>query len=598
MTTLDYDLNSNDALIIVPPFAYLDRPSLGAHILQTCARRAGFNVRVLYANLILAAEIGEIDYQSICFASADDFLGERLFASDAFGVHPMGNDNDLIIERLNDSNSERKIMESLKIGDIEDKVIDWANKICESVVQCNFKVVGCSTTFSQTAASISLLKRIKSACQEITTIIGGANCEGEMAEGILSLSDCIDYVFSGESEKTFPRFLSEIQEGNFPPDRIIHGIRPHNLDEIPLPDFKEYYEQLDSRLPGSSSTNRSNILLPYECSRGCWWGRCNFCGLNGKDIKIRQKSPDHILSELKELLRHHPNKNIHMVDNIMPFSFFETLIPRLLDDLPEVHIIYEQKSNLSLANVVALKKAGIDLIQPGIESLSTYCLKLMKKGVSASQNIALLRYARSVNLPLYWNFLYAIPGDRIEDYQKMIELPHLLCHLQPPAVFIPIFIDRYSPYYMNPDKFGITNIRPCNYYGLAFPKEKNVNKIAYHFIADYKSASKDNPEIIRFLRKEIENWCALWQSNERPPMLEVIDLKDGRHLLIDTRGLPNTQILNLVTHEQASAVLVGGRMLSEEIKWALERKLIVELDSKYVPLATAKPELLHEFERS
>ena len=49
-----------DALIIVPPFAALERPALGPHLLQACAKAAGFEVRILYANLLLAAEIGEL----------------------------------------------------------------------------------------------------------------------------------------------------------------------------------------------------------------------------------------------------------------------------------------------------------------------------------------------------------------------------------------------------------------------------------------------------------------------------------------------------------------------------------------------------------
>jgi hypothetical protein len=40
-----------DALILVPPFFELRYPSLGAHVLQACARAAGFRVRVFYANL-------------------------------------------------------------------------------------------------------------------------------------------------------------------------------------------------------------------------------------------------------------------------------------------------------------------------------------------------------------------------------------------------------------------------------------------------------------------------------------------------------------------------------------------------------------------
>ena len=48
-----------DALLIVPPFADLYHASLGVHLLQAVAEKAGLQVRVLYANLLFAAVIGE-----------------------------------------------------------------------------------------------------------------------------------------------------------------------------------------------------------------------------------------------------------------------------------------------------------------------------------------------------------------------------------------------------------------------------------------------------------------------------------------------------------------------------------------------------------
>ena len=63
-----------------------------------------------------------------------------------------------------------------------------------------------------------------------------------------------------------------------------------------------------------------------------------------------------------------------------------------------------------MEKVVALKQAGVDSIQPGIEALSTSYLERMRKGVTAAMNIALLRYAISADLSLSWNLLYDFPG--------------------------------------------------------------------------------------------------------------------------------------------------------------------------------------------
>ena len=164
---------------------------------------------------------------------------------------------------------------------------------------------------------------MKALSPETVTIIGGANCDGEMSEGILTLGAAIDYVFSGESEASFPDFLSQVLEGSAPEERIIRGRPCMDLDLLPTPDFAEYYDQLARAMPDSELAKSGLILLPVETSRGCWWGEkhhCTFCGLNAQTMEHREKSPDRVISELQLLLEKHPTRMVCAVDNIMPRS--------------------------------------------------------------------------------------------------------------------------------------------------------------------------------------------------------------------------------------------------------------------------------------
>src|SRR5882762_7774018 len=84
-----------DALILVPPFLELRYPSLGAHVLQACARAAGFRVRAFYANLLFASHIGLPRCTTLAQATPGAFLGERVFARAAYGVPPLGEHADM-----------------------------------------------------------------------------------------------------------------------------------------------------------------------------------------------------------------------------------------------------------------------------------------------------------------------------------------------------------------------------------------------------------------------------------------------------------------------------------------------------------------------
>jgi ribosomal peptide maturation radical SAM protein 1 len=592
-----------DALLIVPPFAGLDRPSLAMHLLQACARARGFEVAVLYANMLLAREIGQREYGAICFASTSNLLGERFFAPAAYGVPTSVYEGRRLGDQLEaERESHVPPMGWESFRQLASRAEAWAEGLASELAEMAPKVVGCTSTFEQTAASLALLLRLKKLRSDVVTILGGANCEGEMGEGIRSLAPEIDYVFSGESEVTFLDFLAAIQAGTQPEERLLQGSPCRDLDHLPTPDFSEYYTQLAEILPDSELAAAGNIWLPYESSRGCWWGEkshCTFCGINGGGMVFRQKTADRVIGELKVLLERHPTNKVCMVDNIMPHDYFRSLLPRLPQEVPGVHMFFEQKANLTLERVRLLKSSGVAVIQPGIEALSTPLLRLMKKGVSAPQNIALLRYARAVDLAVNWNLLYAFPGDSLSWYEDTLDLLPLLAHLNPPTGLCHLSLDRFSPYFDHAEEFGVERLRPMAPYFDVLPAHADPNKIAYHFAGDYASESRGAQRLVN----DLEAGLAIWKERWRPetnalPALEIAPIGNGVYLLVDTRGLPGNLEFEFLDENQAGLALTGGAADSapEMVEWALERKVCVQLDHHLVPLSTAPPDLLAWFE--
>ena len=585
------------ALIIVPPFAGLDKPALGAHLLQACARQSGLHVDVLYANLALSAEIGEGPYTTIAYSATRQLMGERIFAAAAYGTPPLGRDGHRI-EPVRWSAPSGTPLTTTELRSLERVAARWIDDFAQAVAGLAFDVVGCTTTFQQTAASFALLNRVKSLRPATITILGGANCEGEMAEGIVSLGSAVDFVFSGESDVSFPEFLQAAQRGAFPHSRVIRTTPCTDLDALPTPEFTEYYDQFEYYAADSGLAK--HMSLPYESSRGCWWGQkhhCTFCGLNGETMALRAKSAPRVLADLKHLLKRHPTTFVSMVDNIMPHEFFRTLIPRLRTELPGVTVFYEQKANLSLARLLALKDAGVSVIQPGIESLSSAVLKRMDKGVSAVQNLALLRYARAADVTLNWSLLYGLPGDQVSEYEHMLNLLPFLAHFDPPVALCPLSVDRFSPYFNRPEHYGIVHTRPWSGYESVLPEGADVAKIAYHFNADYPCEVTDTSDVIVRLAESVEKWRGAWERKNGPPVLAVAPLTDDQFMLVDTRGLPAAHKVTFLTRAQATVVLAGARReRTSDVAWALDHGYAVDVDSTIVPLATAPPALIQEFE--
>src|SRR5207247_2316701 len=97
---------------------------------------------------------------------------------------------------------------------------------------------------------------------------------------------------------------------------------------------------------------------------------CTFCGLNGGTMAFRSKTPRRALNELEHLVDRWRLTNVEAVDNILDMKYFNDMLPALARASRSLQIFYEVKSNLSRAHVRILSEAGVNRIQPGIESLS------------------------------------------------------------------------------------------------------------------------------------------------------------------------------------------------------------------------------------
>lgn len=595
-------LTGGDILLIVPPFSGVHYPFFALHILQSIAEERGYKTEILYLNTLLTSIIGIENTNKITFTSQFAYwkmLGERLFARSAYGLPPLGKIPEFCLDEAmcinGNKNGYVKTHYENEVYDLE--TLKKIENICKSfiditvplIASLEYKIVGCTIQFGQTNAGIAILNGIEKAHPDTLTLIGGANCEGEMAEGIASLSESIDYIFSGESEISFINFLEGYSKGELSSKRIIRGKPLEDLDSLPLPGYDDYLKQLDIFLGSNISME---ISIAYETSRGCWWGqkrKCSFCGL--ANIQFRQKSVTKVLGDLDQLKNRYPNRRIEMTDDIMPFSFFRKLIPEL-SRKNYSNIIYCLKANLKLKQLVNLKEAQIDMTVPGIEALSSGLLKLLNKGVTARNNLYLLRNARSLGIYLYWHILWGIPGDKAAYYRETLNLIPLIRHLQPPRKLNHIQLNRFSSYTENPSYYHISNIRPWEVYNMIYPEWTDIGKLAFFFAGDYPCESHTHPELIQELYREWELWKKMWEK-ARLVMIPLMDF----YVIYDSRNIDGKRKKHTVDKQQAGEIMSTCFYdESETLKWALEEKLGVVVDSWYVPLVTASPKLLFELE--
>ena len=263
------------------------------------------------------------------------------------------------------------------------------------------------------------------------------------------------------------------------------------------------------------------MTIPFESARGCWWGakhHCTFCGLNGQTISFRSKSSGRVLGELAELTRRHRSFQFAAVDNIIDMSFWKSLLPALVEERTNYEIFYEIKSNITKQQIRQLSMAGVRHVQPGIESLSTPVLRLMRKGVTAIQNVNLLRWSQYYGVNAMWNLIWGFPGEQSAHYQEQAALLPRLVHLQPPGGWSRIWMERFSPLFRDRAAFPARgDLRPEASYTYVYPDTVNLNDTAYFF--DYELEGTLEDSAYADTQAALHAWKAMWNEPQKRPYL-------------------------------------------------------------------------------
>lgn len=335
----------------------------------------------------------------------------------------------------------------------------------------------------------------------------------------------LDAVVSGEGDAIFPTIVEHVQLGTEippikglylrtgpgkatlrdPPSEIADPIR--NLDDLPYPDYSDYFDQL-----GRSGIRFDGITPPhlvFETARGCWWGQrhhCTFCGLNGSTMAFRSKTPERALAELETLVKTYGDYPICVSDNILDQGYLRTFVPALKARTLGAKLFYEVKANLKKNDLRSLRDAGIDKIQPGIESFSTKVLKEMRKGISGIQNVQLLKWCCELGLMPVWGILWGFPQEQPSDYAEMADLIPSLTHLMPPIGITPIRLDRFSPNFVNAAAWGFRNVQPYPSNSYVYQLHGSaIANLSYFFTYDYEDG-RDTSTYVKELVAEVRRW--------------------------------------------------------------------------------------------
>ncbi len=201
-------------------------------------------------------------------------------------------------------------------------------------------------------------------------------------------------------------------------------------------------------------------ILPYLATRGCYWGRCEFCDHGeGYTAGYRTKKIDQIIEEIRQLRDTYQTKHFHFTDESYPPALFRKLTRMLVESKVEIawttHMRFE-KSLLEDEVWKDAKASGCKYLHMGYESGNERVLKLMDKATTTDVIRKSLELSASAGI---WNHVmgfFGFPGEKKEDALDSIRFLEDNKELVHSIGFGTFDLSKHTPVAKNPDKFGVT----------------------------------------------------------------------------------------------------------------------------------------------
>ena len=201
-------------------------------------------------------------------------------------------------------------------------------------------------------------------------------------------------------------------------------------------------------------------ILPYLATRGCYWGRCEFCDHGeGYTAGYRTKKDWQIIEELTFLKKKYQARHFHFTDESYPPALFRKVTRKLVESKLGIawttHIRFE-KSLLDDAVWQDAQDAGCKYLHMGYESGSERVLQLMDKATTTDI------IQRSLELSSrhgVWNHVmgfFGFPGETYEDAKFSTQFLEDNREHVHSIGFGTFDLSKHTPVAKNPEKFGIT----------------------------------------------------------------------------------------------------------------------------------------------
>ena len=311
---------------------------------------------------------------------------------------------------------------------------------------------------------LKILRVVKRKAPHIQTLLGGPTVHDyrETLFADTRLFDWIDYGIVGDGENAIVR-LADALTGKIGLDEAPNlyfkksdgEVSPPPkwdlpvLDELPTLDF--------------DGVPFDRYLLPerlanFQTSRGCYYGKCTFCG-DGFRRNFRMRKADLVYEDVKTVAEKWKVKYFLFWDSLAPPRTLINVAKRIRDEGPDVHWFAETKFEYTYANretVRTLYDGGARVFQFGFESAVDRVLHLIDKGNELQKVDSCLDVLSETGIGVCTSWFIGFPTEREHEALTTYDYVSARRDKIVMSIYSGIFnLGRDTIVYENPERFGV-----------------------------------------------------------------------------------------------------------------------------------------------
>lgn len=351
-----------------------------------------------------------------------------------------------------------------QVNDVENNIFYkfYKQKILEHNIDQYDLICISLPNYTQFLPALTLCKVLRE--ETNAKLVIGGNIINRLDKQLIKLpeifDDFIDFALIGCGENSLVDLAFSLRDNkNY--SRIKGLIYKHNTS-IKYNTSDVDYDISHSAMPSLKGLNLNSyftpdIIFPIQATKGCYWGKCVFCGLHYPKKKYSEKTISQLVDEIEYLNKTYNISHFEFVDEALKPEylslFADEIINRKLDI--KYYICSRIEKNFSFNLCKKLKMSGLQLVQFGYETQTKRIFKKINKGIDYEGRLELIKNFADNDI---WTYLYSIIGYPTETENEALNTVNLKKNY--PDIIDSMFVhnfwlDKKAPIYKKYLLYGI-----------------------------------------------------------------------------------------------------------------------------------------------